>query len=82
MLAIFHCIGAGWFYKFRFTCEEYGRAWVQRLCFCYWVPIILSGIIHFADPDKKWTIWMLPIFLGIVVWNAVIIVLFKCIMSR
>ena len=67
-----HCIAASWVHKFQEACENFGRRATIILIVCYWVPIVISGVLHLLEPN--WMLYTAPV---IAVWMILVIIFLK-----
>ena len=63
-------------YKYTLTCDIYSRFATKALCFCYWVPLLLTGIIHTINPE-----WKVYPIAGLTVWIILVVVVLKCVVE-
>ena len=76
ILTFWVCVGATWVYRYTLTCEKSSRMDTRVLAFCYWIPLIITGSIHFFNSDL-----LLFAGIGFFLWLILFIVVYKFYMN-
>ena len=76
ILTLWVCVGATWVYRYILTCEKFSRKDTRILVFCYWVPLIITGAIHFFNSD-----YLVYAGAGFFLWLILFVFVYKFYMS-
>ena len=77
LLAFCHVIGATWVHKFHRTAELYSRKATVLLAVCYFIPLLVTGLVHYIDSS-----YMVYTAIGLFIWMVLAVIALKFLINH